>query len=580
MKNKTTTAALLSILVMAGLAVTDAYAQSNTVRLESIDEATQDILEDTEGIPGVLESLTNAVSAIQTSLDSLTTSLGSMMSAITDVQNTVNGVNTKVTSMETAVYDTQSSVSSVESAVGSMSTNVDTINSKIVGVDTLLQNVADLDTRLANIEFSIMGLESTMQSMDGGDETSDTLNVLGATVVSNTGKLDEALQRLANIEAGLAALNVDVKDISKAPSRPGNILLEGESELNVNSYNFKNYGDASTDTIGKYYELEMTFSCSTDVFVDRVFLVHDGGDALPSSYSYSKPNTDSDPDMGYRQYFGLDLNTGTTVHDGGFDSDNSFHNFVRVDNRDLYDTQFKFTSSASTTTTYDRPAQFDNKLVKAGETIKFESQVYDRYTDVMYDKNDVPRGPLLNTDNNVGTSDDPIKMVAGSNRTHSLPFFEINVEWLTYESGTTCTLGFGSSGKVAPGLTKSSTLGYAVTSDPAHITKSLKSFSDTIDCGGEPVEITEISAETAEDWKPNLTGFLIVKLTYGTNEHTLAFDRDANEAVITNDDFLPIYLGNDELVISGTIPYNGLLVSLDYKSQPGTECSTSSKYAP
>ena len=576
MKNKTTTAALLSILVMAGLAVTDAYAQSNTVRLESIDEATQDILEDTEGIPGALESLAEAVSAIQTSLDSLTTSLGSMMSAITGVQDTVNGVNTKVTNMETAVYDTQSSVSSVESAVGSMSTNVDTINSKIVGVDTLLQNVADLDTRLANIEFSIMGLESTMQSMDGGDETSDTLSVLGGTVVSNAGKLTEVLQRLASIEAGLESLGADVKGISTAPSRPGNILLEGESELNVNSYDYKNYGDASTDTIGKYYELEMTFSCSTDVFVDRVFLVHDGGDALPATYHYSKPNTSANPPEGYRQYFGLDLNTGDTIRTG-FDIDNDHHNFVRVDNRDLYDTQFKFTSSASTTTTYDRPAQFDNKPVKAGETIKFETQVYDRYTDVMYDKNDVPRGPLLNDDGNVA-SDDPIKMIAGSNRTHSLPFFEINIEWLTYESGTTCTLGFGSSGKVAPGLTKSNTLGYAVTSDPAHITKSLKSFSDTIDCGGEPVEITEISAETAEDWKPNLTGFLIVKLTYGTNEHTLAFDRDANEAVITNDDFLPIYLGNDELVISGTIPYNGLLVSLDYKSQPGTDCSTSSKY--
>ena len=543
MKNKTTTAALLSLLAVAGLAVTDAYAQSNTVRLENIDETTQDILEDTEGIPGALESLTEMVSAIQSSLTDIAASLTSMMSAITGVQDAVNGVSTKVTDMETSVYNTESSVNRVETAVSGVSTQVGTISSKITDMDTAMQSLAGLDNRLAGIEGSIMELEATVQSMGGDDDTMSKLAALDLNAQFNTGKLDEVLQRLAAIEIGLGQLGADVKGISTAPSKPGNILLEGESEINVDSYDYKNYGDANTDTVGKYYELEMTFSCSTDVFLDRVSLIHDG-------------DTNDTP---YKSYFGL------TVDQENANPRPSTHNFVKVDNRDLFDTQFTF-SAGSAAQTYDLPATFNNKPLKTGETLRFESQVYDRDTTTVFDTKGVKTTGLSNA----------IKMVAESNRTHSLPFFEIDVEWLTYESGTTCSLGFGTSGTVSPGLTKSQTLTYGVTTDPAHNNRSLKDFSDTIDCGGEPVEITEISVDTADDWR--LAGFVNVKLEYGTNEHTLEFDPDASDAQITNDDFLPIYLGNDELTISGSIPLDNLLVSLSFKSQTDTTCDNVGNY--
>ena len=559
MKNKTTTAVLLSLMAVAGLAVTDAFAQSNTERLESIDDATQDILEDTEGVPGALESLSEAVSAIQASLSDMATSLASLMSAITGVQDAVNGVSSTVTDMSTSVYNTESSVNRVETAVGGVSTEVGAISSKIMDMDAMLQSVAGLDARLAGIEGSIMSLESAMQSSGGDDDIADTLSVLASTTLSNNAQLPEALQRLANVEAGLESLGADVKGIASAPSQPGNVLLEGETEKNINSYDYKNYGDANTDTQGRYYELDLTFSCSTDVFLDRVSLIHDGGAALNSTYTTSRVTYDSDsnPITGYTEYFGLSRATDAT--------DKNNDNFITVDNRDLFDTQFRFTSGGATMI-YDRPVVFNNKPLEAGEILKFKSQVYDRNTDVMYDRNGKVSALLTNT-----------KMVADSSRTQSLPFFEMDVEWLTYESGTTCSIGFGSSGAVSPGLTDTSTLTYGVTTDPAHKDRSLKNFDNTISCGGEPIEITAITVDTADDW--GLANFVKVNLKYGTTEHKLAFDPDASDAVITNDDFLPIYLGNDELTISGSIPLDNLLIGLTYNSQPDTECKAVSKYS-
>ena len=566
MKNKTTTAALLSILALAGLAVTDAYAQSNTQRLADIDDATTDILEDTEVIADSFTALTDMLTAIQDSLAALTTSLAEVMSAITGVEDAVNGVNDKLSGMETAVYNTESSIGSVGTAVTDLSTEVGAISSKIMDMDAMMTGVSDLDDRLAGIEAAIVMLDNSMMSMDGGGDTSDALAVLSATVLSNDAKLNEVLQRLANLEDGQRQLGADVEGISVGQtSAPGNILLEGETELNVDSYDYKTYGDVTTDTAGRYYELEMTFSCSTDVFVDTVSMVHDGAGALQTSPPYALSNTANDGSTGYEMYFGHRENA-----DYGFD--NEFWNFVTVDNRNLFDTLFRFSASALAQT-YNLPAVFNNKPLEAGEALRFKSQVYDRVTDVIYDRDGTPSAPILGIDAATVTPN----LFTLTNRTHSLPFYEINVDWLTYESGTTCSLGFGSSGVSTPGLTESNTLTYGVATDPAHADRSLKDFSNTINCGGEPVEITDITVDTADEWR--LAGFVNVNLEYGSMEHTLEFDPSADDAVITNDgDFLPIYLGNDELQISGSIPLDNLLVSLTYNSGSDTDCMAESDY--
>ena len=92
-----------------------------------------------------------------------------------------------------------------------------------------------------------------------------------------------------------------------------------------------------------------------------------------------------------------------------------------------------------------------------------------------------------------------------------------------------------------------------VTINPADVDKkSLMGFSNTIDCGDEPIVITDITVDTADGWA--LATFVSVNLEYGSKNHVLEFDRDY--PVITNgDDFLPMYLSDSELTISSSLSW-------------------------
>ena len=54
---------------------------------------------------------------------------------------------------------------------------------------------------------------------------------------------------------------------------------------------------------------------------------------------------------------------------------------------------------------------------------------------------------------------------------------------------------------------------------------------------------------------------------------------DQNYPVITNgDDFLPIYLGDSELTISGLLQLEDLLIRLTYERGPDTICALEPGY--
>ena len=129
----------------------------------------------------------------------------------------------------------------------------------------------------------------------------------------------------------------------------------------------------------------------------------------------------------------------------------------------------------------------------------------------------------------------------------------------------------GSAGAAAPGLTSSSVLTYGVTADKADADDALKKYRDTIDCDGDPVQINEITAGTTDDW--NLAGFPDVVLTIGSDEYKLKFDTNADTPVPADRaDVLPLYVGNQDLVISGSMAAGNLLLSLKYDTIPNASC--------
>lgn len=531
MKSKTTTAVLLSLLAVAGLAVNDAYAQSNTERLVSIDENTESIKGTVEGIADDTGALSTMVSAIQDTLSGMADTLTGIMNAITGVQTSVDSVAMDVTQM----------------------------NSKIVGIETTLMGLSGLDDRLASIDSRINNLASS-----GMDD--QVLQVLTSTVTNTNDRLEQVINRLDAIQAGLEAANIKIENIEKAPTtpRPGNILLSGESELNVNSYHYRQHGDATTDRGANFYELDMTFSCNNDVFIETVELFLDPVPSAPDQYMkrYATAPTDA---AGWA---------------------NVLNNYVKFDGRDLYNN--KLSVGGGNYAEFHRTADFNNQKLRAGDKLTFESLLYDG----VFSTNTEVGTIALGTNNNGAVGGDPPRPALGndqeylihnSNKTkkdepgNNNALYEINVEWFSYTSGTTCSIGFGSGSAVGPGLTKSDTLSYGVATDPADAEKAIKKYSDTIDCGGDPVQITDITAGTAADWR--LSQFADVFITVGSNKHELKFDDDAEEPEFENaDEVLPLHVGGEDITISGKIAVANLLLTLQYNTVSGAECVVEPDY--
>ena len=514
MKSKTTTAVLLSLLAVAGLAVNDAYAQSNTERLVSIDENTQSLKGTVEGIADDTDVLSTMVSAIQDALNGMADTLTNIMNAVTGVQTSVDGV----------------------------AANVTQLNSKIDGIEMTLTSLSGIDDRLASIDSRINSIAG------GGGADDQTLKVLTSTVVNTNDRLEDVITQLYILESALADIERKVSNGTTTGSTPipRNILLEGESELNVDTYDYLQHGDATTDRGTDYYELDMTFSCNNDVFVDNVelFLVP-GTDYMARGDAASTSVT---TDAGFTAWSGVD------------------NNYVKVNKRDLFNN--KLPVGDNSYAVYHRIADFNNYAVEAGDTLKFESLLYEGKFD---NSTAATNGDWVTQTDALGAAVG--YLVEGSTRDDNYGLYELNVDWFSYESGTSCSIGFGSGSAIGPGLTKSATLPYGVTTDPTADPKNpIKNYMDTIDCGSNPVQITDIGVNTGVEWK--LAGFSKVFITIGSDEYELEFDIAAESPAFVNlDDILPLYVGGDDIVISGKIAVENLLLTLRYDTIPNGECT-------
>ena len=535
MKSKTTTAVLLSLLAVAGLAVNDVYAQTNTERIESIDENAESIKGTVEGIADDTDALSTMVSAIQDTLSGMADTLTSIMNAVTGVQTSEDSVAMDVTQM----------------------------NSKIVGIETTLMGLSGLDDRLASIDSRINNLASSGMN-------DQVLQVLTSTVTNTNDRLEQVINKLDAIQAGLESANIRIAEIETTPTtpRPGNILLSGESELNVNSYHYNQYADPTTDRGANFYELEMSFACNNDVFIETVELFLDP--TIDRPYEYMSRYTTA-PDRGAATWADV------------------LNNYVKVDGRDLYNN--KLSVGGGNYVEFQIPADFDNQRLRAGDSLQFESLLYEGEF-VIATGIHATQPSASDGSTNGALGGDPLPdlsadtneyLIHNSNKTkrgesgNNNALYEINVEWFSYISGTTCSISFGGASAVGPGLTKSDTLSYGVSTDPANAEDVIKRYSDTIDCGGNPVEITDVTAGTGDDWR--LASFSDVFITVGSDDYELKFDADTEEPEFENiDEILPPHVGGEDITISGKIAVENLLLTLHYNTVSGAECTVEPGY--
>ena len=549
MENKTMTAVLLSLMAVAGLAATDAYAQSNSQRIAAIDARTSDIEDTADDISDSVGSLTTMVTAVQTALANLAAAIQDMTDSISGVQSSVDGmagdiyqISSKISDMDSAaagIAALDDRMAGMEGQLATLQVSVDEIDAG--GDATTARDLADINSRLAGVDSRLAGMDSRL-----------------ATTNSH---ISEALARLSNIEAALQITNQKIdRPTVVAPPPPTNALRDGETELDVNTHHYLRHGDATTDRGPAYYELAMAFSCNKNVFLDTVDLVPvlNIGDRL----DHVGVSSDNDPN-----------DDGNTLPDAGDGKPVAAtnNNYVNVDGRYLYNNAFH--TGANTFAELDVPLQFNNKLLRAGETLRFTSVLYDGLFRTVVDDPSIqylgqlyPYGETSGSENRTKFT----QLVDGSTRDANTPLYEINVEWVAPEAGAICSLNFAGAG-TAPGLTVTQTLTYGVTADKADADNALKDYRDTMDCSGDPIEIREIAAGTTDTWR--LANFAEVVLTVGSVEHTIKFDNTVDIPVLANQgDVLPLYVGYEDLVISGSMAVENLLLSIKYDTIPDASC--------
>ena len=484
-------------------------------------------------------------SDIEDTVGDISDSVGSLVTMISAVQ-------TALADLATSIQGIATSVSGVQTSVDGMAGDISTISSKISSMDSAMSGITAIDTKLTGIESQLGTLQVSVDGIDTGDDamTMQALAAINSRLDDTNSRINNVFDRLSNIEATLQITNQKIDRPAVVTPPPTNTLLDGESELNVDTYHYVKHGDATTNRGPAYYELDMAFSCNKNVFLDTVDLipVQNIGDHL-------------------------DHVVGDTAT-AGSPSSTTNNNYVKVDNRDLYNNRF---NTGSGQAVLDVPVNFNNKLLRADETLRFTSVLYDGVfangtagTNVDY------YGQLHDPADNGQNHDDLPNanfeaLIEGSTRDDNVGLYEINVEWVASETGITCSLNFGGAG-IAPGLTSSQTLTYGVTTDKDDADDALKAYRDTIDCSGDPVQINEISAGTTDKWR--LAGFSEITLTIGSDEHKLKFDSTADTPVLANQgDVLPLYVGNEDLVISGTIAVENLLLSIKYDTIPNASCN-------
>lgn len=522
MKATTTHALLLSLVVMAGVAATDAYAQSNTERitemhgtmLPDIEDSVEDISEDTSAIQGIVEAIQAAI-----------TGLGEQMS---EVAASVSEMTTSVNTVTTEVSEINSKISSFESTLD----NIPVLNMRIGAMERTL---ASIDARTTTINEALTTMNTTLGELGTSNATAPP--VAPSTDPDLSVEISQLSARLLAMSDRLDRIQVtldQVADQTSGTDTPSDgRIRSGTSTAEINTYDYKSDGEKHTVDSKDYYELDMTFSCNKDVAIDSVELEIAFAD--DDEYLSHSSVTFADRDI----------------------------NFIMVDGRELFHNKFQYSSDTTMFTVINLDKlEFKNKRVDTDDNLLFRTQVYDaRFTAAGAHSTTATDAPLI----------------GNSNRTDGqhTELYTVSVNWISSEGNPGCSIRVGEGGAETTGLTSKLPLVYEASVEARDDGRTLRDFSDTIVCS-DIAEITSVTTDTKVDerWDASLNNYATMRMTILNDGDT---DVDATYRML--DTGLTVLIDGEDpqfdgrLMIDGRVPTaESLLVTINYESTANGEC--------
>ena len=555
MKRKSLPAILLSMAVIAGAMTitTDAYAQTNTERLATVDARTAET---------------------QTLVEGIVESLGFLTGTVTDLHGMVTSVFESVTMVKDAVDSTSMKVDALDSKISMVAEDTAAHSAQLTEVaDSISSDISDVSDAVASNSAAIRDLNDNVQT-----SIDSAVTALSAKADTNAAAIAEIQTALANVNTqldeistslGVVQENVDVPVVSVFPAPLVEEKTDERNAVYLADF-FKNTNEQDEDHI---YNYDFTFSCEQDVVVQRVSIEGTGsaagitvqaneratGDAL------SVPKNNTDP--------------ASPVHGAA----NPFH--IRIGTTDMSDAEIRVSGQAALDNDYNlggttnvgslRALSYGSGLLQltAGSAITFTAEA--NFTEFI---------STLDTPNAIGAvaaaDETAMEMVYNAltqvNQTiidgHNAKLFTVVIDYI--QSGDAeCSISLDEAGdfankdRVTVRLTP--TVSDALTSE----------FEAMVSCNDKVTLFTDenIFVGYRGDNKDNAPTYIKVNLEGGNK--VVKLDSSTNMATtlkLSSDstDKFPVKLESGSLKISGTtLQLDEIVIQLPYQTAKGNSCT-------
>ena len=573
MKRKSLPAILLSMAVIAGAMTitTDAYAQTNTERLATVDARTA---ETHDLVTGLVESL------------------GFLTGTVTDLHGLVTSVFESVTMVKDSVESTSMKVDALDSKISMVAGDIDANSAQLAELaSSVSSDISDVSDAVAANGAAIRDLNDNVQT-----SINNAVGDLSAKVDTNAAAITEIQNALSGINAqleeistsvGVVQQNVDVPVVSDFPAP---LVEEKTTEKNV-VYLADFVKNTSKQDDDQKYSYEFAFSCEKDVVVQRVSI----GDTMSGVTSIDDDRTvdttttpptlggdGRDADTTDNDDLTVKKNATSTVTG----AENPFH--IKIGLTDPTEAEISIGATKLLDNAFDigtgsgvgyvRAASYGDSLLQltAGSSITFNAKAdFTNFISTLIadDASTDPYGTISTAD--TAAWDIVYAELKKVNQTQvafqNAQLFTVNIEYIQ-AGDAKCSISLDEAGDFANSDRTT------IRMTPATSDALTSTFEAMVSCNDKVTLFTEgIYVIYDGDNKDQAPDYIEVTLEGGDKKVELVsssatpnqFSVDANSA-----DSFPIKLESGSLKISGsTLQLNEIVMQLPYQTATGNSCT-------
>ena len=550
MKEKTFHALLLSIVMVAGaMTINDAFAQTNTERLITVTDTTEDTNTMVSNLVDLWSNFDSNFTPILSVIDALSGELSSVSDMVSSVSDDVTSVDSKIAAFESK-FD------------------------EFAATDAA--NTVEAQANYDNFAQILPEIQSTVDMMvDDADTSFDTisekLDALDAQIGQFTNSITTLQDDVSKIQTELGLVQESVQQrVGLPPTDLHKGSTEGDVLLSWYTRGLSTPPRGVDDKSGEY-TADFMFVCESDVFVQTVNSTIGTQDDVKFEYSESgtitsnvHPIFDSDDTAPYdtdpnRQTTSLTVG-GQTLFNSKFDAG--------VRNSDII---------------FDLNLNLNLLELKASNPLQFKSSVVDPHTHRAEDTTGSP-GLLEYIVLTKKNSDIALNFIDGDNleglgalnsTTHNanatkanianIKAYAVTVHYFSADEEPEC--------KILPSTTvaadKPSTI-TIVAKAPEESQGTIQKYTTTLDCDLQLTTITNITGYlTGAD---GLNNFVTMEMKVGDTKAEFTFED--NKPVIKDESSLPFEFSGKNLEITGDIiDKASIVLQIDYETVETDGCS-------